>query len=617
MFMESLSKYLPDEDHPEYQAYEDALPQFKKELEKRYPQVCKRCAPKAQQKMFEADYYGMNQHAAILAEKKYKRRGRGRSGSPRGLRDDWSKWIMRLLLALVGMVVYASLLAQTAWHTYAIFTTIFSSSVADATETTEFAFEPTWKDCAQQSLSSRFDTPCYHLFDTIIPKALATSLCLLWYNPGHKAWWHDTHKMEAVYGQREHFFIQAILLVMRALAWFKLSDSTVTTNLDTQQLLAAHGFMIAFQILCQWLSERVIKSQIWKIKGKIMPRPSEQDIFGPTAGPADEQYARQASSKPPLTLFPRNEKPFNIESLAPRPLNSRGYSRLEFAGGPPPSPPDSQSVSDDDEFNNNSNDMDWQPSVQSQMPGAPINRTFRPKYYESREPLTRSIYNYGTTQPSGWGAMRQEVFGIEDATRAADERKRREAEERAKLRYEPPVEQSPFRGRLPQMPMSMERRLRNPITQVQFKKVDPSKQQDFMKQMREGIESGKTFTNSEVEKKTVKFRRTVEDSDDEDFSPAKSRTKGSLDLAAGKLRLPRDVPQATGLEDLFAGKSFGISDEPGVELPTRARRTIRLPWGMMLVVGVLVALLAVAWNVQPIRRTVCLWLAAKLQDLGY
>ena len=595
-YMESLSNYLPDESHPEYYKFEAKLPEFKADLERKYPQVCKKCASKAQERIHKADYYSKTQQTAKLMQDTQRHRARG--SSPIGQRDDWGKWAIRIVLSLIGTVVYASLLAQVAWHAYGMLTATSLSNDSDDGEAADFAFDPAFKDCAQQCQMLRFDTSCYHLFSTIIPKALVASLTLLWYNHGRKAWYHHTHRVEAVHGQTEHFRIQVLLLIIRTFAWFKLSNSAVVTELSKQQQLAAHGFLTVFVFLCQWISERAIRSDKWKLKGTIMPRPEVEDVFGATAGPASEDYTRQASSVPPqVRLFARDEKPFPIENLAPK--RPRGYSKLA-----PPSPPNSDPQSDDDEM-----DTSWQP--------------------KAGRPQTRSAYNYGTAQPLGWGAVRNELFDIQDNSRAEDERRRKEAEERAKLRYQPPIDQSPFRGRLPQAPMSMERKLRNPPRQFSFKKAPLSKQQDFMKQMRDGIENGKGFGKPKTEEKTVQFEKRFSldddfspvkgrtmDSLDEEISPAKSRTKGSLNLREGTWRLPSDYDNGTGLEDLFAGSSFTIADRTGDDVAPVEQRSISIPSGWMAGAGVLIVCV-VAWNIPPIRRTAFLWLAQKFEGLGH
>ena len=618
VYTEAVSNYLPDDDHPRYQEFEDTLEQFKADMEKKYPLVCKRCAPRVQQKIHRADYYSKSEQIAASMMITQNRSGR----SPLGQRDDWGKWTMRMLLSLIGLVVYASLLSQIVWHMSGIAATYLAPRALDEFDAPDLTSGVTFAQCSTQLRMYHLDIPCHHVFGSLIPIALLTSLCTLWYNHGLKDWYHDTYRMEAINGTTQHFRIQMFALIVRMIAWYKLSDPWVIASMSIHEQYAAHGFMVVFMMIAQRISERPIKAERWKLQGKMMPRPDEVDVFSATAGPAEEQYQRQASSVHPLKLFERNQKPFPIENLAPTP---GGYSRIDVYANPPPSPPDSESP-----IGNDAMDVDWQPTLRSQMPGAPIDRTFRQINHEAKKPKLRSTYNYGSTQPLGWGSLRNELFSIEDKARAEEERKRKEQEEKAKLRYQPPVDPSPFRGRLPQAPMSMERRLRNPVTQVQFKKQPLSKQQDFMKQMREGVESGRYFGKPKAadEERDVRDERRSALDFDEDFSPvktrtrsnlgvdeatpAKARTKGSLDLHDSGWRLPSDYAAATGLEDLFAGKSFSINDASDGNTVPDQHRPIPLPPAWLVLLALLGTVGAVVWNVQPLRRAFCFWLIRQL-----
>lgn len=597
-YTEAVSNYLPDEDHPRYQEFEDKLDEFKADMEKKYPLLCKTCAPRVQQKIHKADYYGKSQQIAtdMIATRK---RGRW---SPVGQRDNWGKFRMRVLLTLLGLVVYASLLIQIAWHLSGIAATLLTPQAVDEFIAPDLGVGATYKGCAAQYKSLYFDMACHQAFSTLIPLTILINLCMIWHNHGLKDWYNGTYRMGAINGQAEHFRLQVLLLIVRSIGWYKLSDPWFLADLSVYQQCAAHGFMIVFMLLAQRLSERPIWAEKWKMKGKMMPRPDEIDVFSATAGPAEEQYQRQASSKPPLKLFPQDSKPFPIERLVGLAPNPRGYSRLNLSTDPPPSPPDSESPTREDAM-----DIDWQ----------------------AQRPKIKSTFNYGSTQGLGWTGVRNELFSIEDTARAEASRKQKEQEERSKLKYQPPVDPSPFRGRLPQAPMSMERKLRNPTNQVQFKKQPLSKQQDFMKQMRDGVENHRYFTKPKREERESKSDTRSALDFDEDFSPvknrtrnhlaqdetttAKSRTKGSLDLHDSGWRLPSDYLTATGLEDLFAGKGFSIDDATDCNVVAEQKRPIPLPPSWLIVVGVFGMIGAVAWNLQPLRHALCHWLIRQLR----
>lgn len=622
IYTEALSNYLPEEDDPRYAEFEAGLPAAKAELERQYPLVCKKCAAKAQNKIHQADYFGKTQQAA----KMMLNTRRNRQTSPVGQRDDLWKFGMRLLLRVAGIAVYASLLAQLAWHTYGIFAQSTDTALANEIETDEFAFEPSLADCVKQTQQLRFNSSCYQIFASLISRALFISFLLLWYNPGLKKWYDGTTRIEAVSGQKEHFQLQVVLLVVRSIAWVILSDFVTTSAWSNQKLLAAHGFMVVFSIMCQWVSERTISVQRWALQGKIMPRAEESDILGATAGPAEESYERQASSVPPhQRLFQRDEQPFHIESLAPR-QQARGYSRLDIPSMPPPSPPDSHSDDGDAmDIDNSSYATSSTSAIRSNL---------------------RSTFNLSSTPPLGWGAMRNSLFAIDDANRAADATARQQAEQKAKLRFEPPIDPSPFRGRLPQAPMSMERKIRNPPSQFDFKKAPLSKQKDFMQQMRQGFEEGRGFASSS--KAPAKPTPSYADpfAHDDDFSPAKtrharnsshgrygdddgsllspakSRTKGSLDLRPGSWTLQSDLNISTGLEDAFGGKGFSIGDQAVVNGPNQPDTgAVSISTGLfsarMIVLVVFVGVVGAVLGVEPLRKAILLWVSGRPEGLGF
>lgn len=286
-------------------------------------------------------------------------------------------------------------------------------------------------------------------------------------------------------------------------------------------------------------------------------------------------------------------------------------------------------------------ELDTAPPSQSRMPGAPDNRRFNPHASTATGHQTRSsnaTQRFGAPPQQGWEDMRSNLFSIEDDMRAQIERQKFQAAQNAhKLGYNPPVEQSPFRGRLPQAPMSMERRLRNPISQVpQFKESPVTQQKNFLDQMREGIDKGKPFGRN-ANANTTQHRRPntatsgpQEEDDDNasilsttEFSPAAARTRGNLDLRPSSWQLPNDpAVQATGLEDLFGGHSFRISESPELMPPDaegnrRAARSV--PQGTLWTLGATAVMVAVGcfvYNVPGVRRWVFLGLYDFVVRLG-
>ncbi|KAM0715343.1 hypothetical protein Q7P37_008841 [Cladosporium fusiforme] len=628
IYNEALANYLPDEDHPQYAEYERALPKWKQDLEKRYPQICTACAPRAQLKINRADYYGVMNNLN-RAQMKGNNRRRGASPGPVSeSRDDWHKRGMRVLLGLFGLAMWASMVAQVLWHVYGIWNTLFGKTVG-ITEEDDMALDMDLESCLAGAYRLQTEEYCHQLFGGFMPKILLASLCLIWYNHGLRAFYNPKIRYDHISGQKQHFWIQFVVLVVRTGSFLGLSDESRLQQMKWSHIVAVHGATIAFMLGGRWLARGAIQIHKWRLNKKIMPKPEDQDVLGQYAGPAVEKHTPKAASKLPFDIFAKKHKePIQIQNLAPRrsPYGTQIWNR--HPGGAPPSPNGSDSTIED------AMDLDSAPPAQSRMPGAPDTRRFNPNASRATGQQTRQLnvtQRFGAPANKGWEDVRSNLFSIEDEMRAQIERQKFQAAQNAhKLGYNPPAEQSPFRGRLPQAPMSMERRLRNPISQVpQFKEPPVTQQKNFLDQMREGIDKGKTIGRRSNANTNTNQRRphTADETDDDasdimsttEFSPAAARTRGDLDLRPSSWQLPNDpAMQATGLEDLFGGHSFRISESP--ELPPDARRAARsVPAGTIwtLVATVVVVALAMGvYNVPRARRWVFLSLYDFVVRLG-
>ena len=540
VYMETLSNYLPDDEHPRYQEYVDAFPRFKADLEQRYPQVCRKCAAEAQTRIHRADYYAGTQRVGRL----YRDTLRGGVQRESGARDDWGKRAMRLALRIAGMVVYASLAMQIAWHLHGALKVVMQSEA----ETEEVWETNTPRECMQRALLGSFDDGCHQTLGAYVPRVLLASAALFWYNPGLISYYHHTTRISSISGQPEHFRLQMILLFVRCFAYFALASST--TFASQQHRLAAHAFTMLFITVIQYLSTRAITPVPFKLNLKIMPKPGERDVLGAFAGPTAEgdlHASPKASSMHPSLLFARDRDTppgFPIASLARPARQTRSFA--------PPSPPISDETDDDLDA------MDIDPP--------------------------NPLLSLTSTRRNGPGVARKQA---------------------QKLSYQP-LEPSPFRGRLPQAPMSLERRLRNPPTQVSFKKAPVSKEQDFMSQMRDGIAAGRTYAKPE----------RIED---EDFdSPAKARTRGQIELRGPQWQLrEKDGEGATGLEDLFGGTAFGIRDDVALPTPVALPQTSSMPGWKVFGGGLAVLAIALVGGVPASRKALALWLLERIEAFGY
>ncbi|GIZ43322.1 hypothetical protein CKM354_000655400 [Cercospora kikuchii] len=512
-----LAEYLPEdleENSREYRMKMRALPKYKAELEQKYPQVCKKCAADAQTMINRADYYAMSQNAAKLVQDTRRRGGKAATRT----RDSTDKKIMRNLLRLLGVLLFLGYMAQIAFHAYGILHTVFGTS----TEETEVnaVLAPHLRECVQRTFRFTFDNSCYGVFSSLIPKALALSTVLLWFNPSLKLWYHHTQRIEAIDGQQTYFYMQLIILLVRSWSWYTMSSGSSAAKLEREQIIAIHGFTILFMLVTQAVANRNIKAVQWTMKGKIMPKPSERDILGAVAGPAHEHHTPKPSSKDPWKYLRRDEttQQFDITSLAPKAEQPVLRPTTRYLARQP-----SPEFSDYGDGDFDAMETDDRPVMRSSQRMLDSRPNLQPRHTYS---------NQTNAAPLAFGDVRNQLSGVSSQMDREAERLREEQAE--KLHYQPQQRQSPFYGSLPPAPMSMERRLRNPVFRPAVPEQVPlSQQKDFMAQMRRGV-------------KPVTF-------------PEKGT---NFQLKQSSWVLPGDVKE-TGIEERF-NTSFKLDDEqPG------------------------------------------------------
>ncbi|SMQ55701.1 unnamed protein product [Zymoseptoria tritici ST99CH_3D7] len=439
MYNENLANYLPDEDHPRYAEFEKAIPKFKAELEQRYPLICKNCAPKAQTKINRADYYGMAQNAARLVSDT-----RARGGKPAtGMRDDAGKKMARFLLSTVGLILNVGLAVQIAYHVYGILMMLYAQE-EDEIDDSLAGLSPA--ECAVQARSLRFSASCFDMFGSIMPKMLALAAIGLLHNPGRKAWYHPTFRMDAVHGQWNYFYMHLIILAVRSLAWLNLSHTPTTAKFDSQQLIGAHSFTIFFILIIQLIASRGIQPVQWRLKGKIMPKPTEVDILSAHAAPASEHPTPKASERNPYRyLHHPEDQPLDVNNFAAKSTRSaqQPYTRGSYLPLQQPSP----------EYSDEEDDSYYD---RMETDSAPVMRSSQRSLRTIPQPVLRPTHTLPPTCATTTSLQTQPS--------------------------------NPFYTRLPPAPLSQNHRLRNPPhVPNELVPVPLSQRPDFLKRMGEQV----------------------------------------------------------------------------------------------------------------------------------
>ncbi|KAL4868810.1 hypothetical protein BDV12DRAFT_169087 [Aspergillus spectabilis] len=326
LFTTALASYFPPSDDPQYSAYEREYPNFRKNLEERYPQVCDKCEPRVKARIRQAGYEAKSDHL---------RRMMDRSKAGKAARKA-RRWNWRSLLVLAGAICYwASVAGQLAWDLTGALTVDEPLRDAD-----ELAPPHSVTSYSQQAVHTfRLLSRCNVDLVPYAGLSLVVGILSLWWNPKLRL------KVEGrggrFLGLGEYYKVQLIVLVVRCAFWAVLRDPS-SSGLDATLPPALHSFMILFTVLSVIISRRVVRYDTrplvnWS-ENTPMATPDRKSEASPrpTTGTKQPFYTPHENSQ---QLTPR----FPLEKLAtPRTAQS------ERAIPTPPPEVD---------------DMDWTPSI--------------------------------------------------------------------------------------------------------------------------------------------------------------------------------------------------------------------------------------------------------------
>ncbi|KAJ9619623.1 hypothetical protein H2203_008404 [Taxawa tesnikishii (nom. ined.)] len=415
-----LAEYLPDERHPEYDKFVANYPEYRKELERRYPQVCRQCAPRVQERMRKTKYI-------VQADMLQKNLERSKQSGT--LRYN-NRPFLSLFLKLAAWAWWTSVFIQAIWHGFGAF-----GMMADS-EPSEVKLEPLMIiGCVVKGISARRLGPgCGDLFNDLIVKSLLLQASLIWWNPALK------EKMTTMKGKRskmlglgDYIRMQLVIIGLRGIAWWYIEHHA---DLGETATRGVHMGMLVFLFLTTLASQRIVtlhqtklnlkESDVPLVEPDSFEYPTETFTSMPSSRPANSVLRERSS--PPLKHFP-------IANLAP--LRSRDQPSPSTATTKPGSPPYSATGT-----GSHADDMDWEPQP-----------------------------------PQGLHSM----AGLHSAIQPTPKLGASWASSPAPL-AKPLVEPSPFRGHLPPAPLAPAHKIVRPPAPV-FKPTPLSQQRDFFKQM--------------------------------------------------------------------------------------------------------------------------------------
>lgn len=217
-----------------YSAYEREYPQFRRNLEERYPQVCNKCEPRVRERIRKTGYEAKADHLRRMMD-----RSRASKASKLARTRNW-----RSLLVFTGAIGYwSSVAGQLAWDLMSASNIVQQPESLDLPPLTAASLV----SCLGQTVDTR-RVPSHCSFD-LVPcagLALIAGSLSFWWNPKLRL------KVEGrggrFVGLGEYYKVQLIVLVVRCVFWAVLKDPS-TSGLDAKLPPALHMFMIIFTLM--------------------------------------------------------------------------------------------------------------------------------------------------------------------------------------------------------------------------------------------------------------------------------------------------------------------------------------------------------------------------------
>ncbi|EKG21298.1 hypothetical protein MPH_01290 [Macrophomina phaseolina MS6] len=508
LLTQTLAAYLPPPSDPNYKAFENSYPEYRRNLERRYPPVCNDCAPRVRERIDAAGYAAKTDYLKRLLQR------------PR--RDvDRTYWTgptwQSILIYWAGWFWWISAAIHFSWSMLGAHAV--KGRLGAGRDEMEQALNVA--TCARQAWRyGEVQADCMTAFSGEMCFALAAMVATFWWNnklhAKVKGWTGGR-----LLGLKDHLYVQAVMLVLRAGSYWMLQNPA-TSRLHMQAYRGAHVFM-AFSLL----AATIYSSVVVKVdRAPLFPKKTQEE-------PLVEPPLEESPQKPnPIYNNPSPSKIFQNQSPAyvkPFPINNLAQP-LKMPDEPP-SPTPSYSTRytaftteattrryDDDE-----DTMEWTPTRPSQT-----------TYYDLR-PRNNPIAQRQTQQL-------QHLLNTS--------------------KNEP----SPFRGTLPPAPIAPAHKLRNPPNQPTFKKTPLAKQKDFFSRiMGSTAQAASVNHNGNTNINPNDPNKLSLDDDDDDataMDPQQlARRRIEMEFAEPKFHLKPQDPIDTGLESMF-DTVFRIQDEP-------------------------------------------------------
>jgi len=215
-----LANYVPPESDAEYDAQ---FPEFKKNMERRYPPVCPKCEPKVRERLRKSAYAAKSD---ILTKKL------ARSTTPWARQSHWKR-----LFCVVEVLQWTSLLVQMAWHLLGVLGSLINGPWTNRGHgITKPSSLPVMVLCfAAGTTGQQLSPRCFDALVQAVQYQIGISAMLCWYNPTMRT----GHKINAS-ELALYYFAQVLSLCLRFVVWMVLERNFY--DLSRVRYQGAHAF---------------------------------------------------------------------------------------------------------------------------------------------------------------------------------------------------------------------------------------------------------------------------------------------------------------------------------------------------------------------------------------
>ena len=381
------------------------------DLERRYPQVCSKCRPKAREAIKRANYLTRSWNMMLSMRKTqsgdFKPVVKGRA---------WRSALLRF--GHIGREV--SIVGQALWHLLGA-RIVVSGADTVPTSGDVAGTDSAWAigtTCASQTiLDDNVNPYCFAAISHRMLGFLSLSFLTIWWNNMLWAKYLD-RKPGKMVGSRDYYILQVISLTIRGIAWASLrSQQSFTSSSLVEQFpdkdkvyRGLHLVMIALISFTELLSRRQIRLEN---KFRVTPQ-RDEDILPET--PAQAQQSKSVgrlngSVGAPDWATRKSTTEFPISSMSSSRHQPNGVPRKR-AFEPPPSQSITPALPKFDDTQEEES-MDWVPTPNTSFTGSSYNLRSRDSYpdsFSSERQRSRQLPNSLSTSARNPKHVQQSSF---------------------------------------------------------------------------------------------------------------------------------------------------------------------------------------------------------------